>query len=418
MTHVARAALELFFFRVALKIRRGIGQLPQAELHEFLVHTLFKGGMGTIASILFVTFRATKCVFEHNLEKCEDTALSSNFICLFIILKWWMALVRSSIPLVMRRRVVLQMDRLVTMDVSKRQKTQLACLVVCGCCGIWLFAMMDNPKKNTDTVMIVGTVGCGAVATAVVLEARRVREVQSELQSTTVAVAEAAVQEQRLVSEASWLWIVMSGAMVVVTFALNVVYSIELGRWWIYGQILAPIGGTSLALAIFLKPRNETAFYKRFLYLHFAIFVFFREGAFFAGLFRRGIVTYAVECVLRICALSFLFWKGLALREVVAQVRVREAKRRAEKVRCQSSLILTRTEHFFVTPFARRSWTTDTSPSTSSRWSLEAGTISWCRSCSSASRQYLAWARSRRLSTSITTTAQTPLPRVPLFLTS
>mmetsp|Transcript_2598 Transcript_2598/g.4916 ORF Transcript_2598/g.4916 Transcript_2598/m.4916 type:complete len:1010 (+) Transcript_2598:83-3112(+) len=322
MTHIARAALELFFFRVALKIRRGIGQLPHAELHGFLVDTLFKGGLATMASILFITFRATKCVFEHNLEKCEETALSSNFICLFIILKWWMALVRSSIPLVMRRRVVLRVDRLVTMNVSMRQKIQLACLTVCGCCGIWLFAMMDNEEKNGDWVMVVGTTGCGAVATAVVLEARRVHEVQlrSTTSAVTAATAAAAVEEQPLVSEASWLWIGLSGAMAIVTFALNVVYSIELGRWWIYGQMLAPLSGASLALALFLKPRNETVLYKRVLYLHFSTFVLLREGAFLVGLFRRGIVAYAVECVLRICALSFLFWKGLALREVVAQL--------------------------------------------------------------------------------------------------
>ena len=335
MSHIPRAVLELFFFRVALKVRRGIGTLPEAELHTFLADTLFKGGMGTIASILFVTFRATKCVFEHNLEECEDTALSSNFICIFLTLSWWNALVRSSIPLVMRRSVILPMNRLVTLDVSTIQKFQLSCLMVCGCCGIWLFAMLDNPKKDSDVVMVVGTVGCLAIATAVMLEARHVRAVALRSTTSTVTAAAAEVQEERLVSEASWMWVNMAGAMAVVTFAINVIYSVELGRWWIYGQMLAPIGGASLALALFMKPRNETVFYKRVLYLHFFVFVLCREGAFLVGLFRRGIIIYAVECFLRICALSFLFWKGLGLRSVVARLEDRHLSEYIVEVVCR-----------------------------------------------------------------------------------
>ena len=148
MTHVARALLEVFFFRVGLKIRRGIGQLPPNQLHDFLVNTLFKGGITTTASVLFITFRGTKCVFERNLEECTNTALCSSFISLFIILNWWLQLVRCSVPKELRREIVLSIERLVHMDVNFMQLIQLASLAVCGACGIWLFAMMNSAKQR------------------------------------------------------------------------------------------------------------------------------------------------------------------------------------------------------------------------------------------------------------------------------
>ena len=51
-------------FHYALKLRALIGQLPDVELDEFLIETLFGGCFKMCVSVLFVLFRASKCELE------------------------------------------------------------------------------------------------------------------------------------------------------------------------------------------------------------------------------------------------------------------------------------------------------------------------------------------------------------------
>ena len=60
----ASAVMFTVLFHFALKLRAAIGRLPNKDLDTFLVDTLFKGGLKTLFSILFLLFRTTKCAFE------------------------------------------------------------------------------------------------------------------------------------------------------------------------------------------------------------------------------------------------------------------------------------------------------------------------------------------------------------------
>ena len=64
------------FFHFTLKLRAIVGQLPNSDLSEFLIKTLFKGGIQTLASVLFILFRSFKCVGEAQLKERDEKARS------------------------------------------------------------------------------------------------------------------------------------------------------------------------------------------------------------------------------------------------------------------------------------------------------------------------------------------------------
>ena len=59
IVHFTLLAVEMLTFHFLLKLRAAIGRLPDKDLETFLVDTLFKGGLKTLFSILFLTFRTT-----------------------------------------------------------------------------------------------------------------------------------------------------------------------------------------------------------------------------------------------------------------------------------------------------------------------------------------------------------------------
>ena len=96
--HFVRLAAQTLAFHFALKLRAAVGRLPDKDLQTFLVDTLFKGGFPTGFSILFLTFRTTKCMFEEgSVAECSNASWCSTMISLYLILWWGMKLVQGSV---------------------------------------------------------------------------------------------------------------------------------------------------------------------------------------------------------------------------------------------------------------------------------------------------------------------------------
>lgn len=64
LTHLSVSAGLTVSFYYSLKLRDALAKLPDKDLDNFLVNTLFKGGVQTLFSILFLSFRTTKCMFK------------------------------------------------------------------------------------------------------------------------------------------------------------------------------------------------------------------------------------------------------------------------------------------------------------------------------------------------------------------
>ena len=96
--HFVRLAALTVIFHFGLKLRAAVGGLPDEDLETFLVDTLFKGGFPTGFSILFLTFRTTKCMFEEgSVAECSNASWCSTMISLYLILWWGMKLVQGSV---------------------------------------------------------------------------------------------------------------------------------------------------------------------------------------------------------------------------------------------------------------------------------------------------------------------------------
>ncbi|GMH80502.1 hypothetical protein TL16_g08571 [Triparma laevis f. inornata] len=86
------------FFHFSLKLQANIGRLPDEDLETFLVDTLFKGGLKTPGSTLFLLFRTTKCVIEEgDLAECSDSSWCATCISVYL-LPWFLTkLVQGSV---------------------------------------------------------------------------------------------------------------------------------------------------------------------------------------------------------------------------------------------------------------------------------------------------------------------------------
>ncbi|GMH70809.1 hypothetical protein TrLO_g10962 [Triparma laevis f. longispina] len=70
--------------------------LPDKELEAFILGPLFTGGIKTLFSFFFLSFRVTKCLLEElSLEECEDTAKCTTGLSGYLFLWWGLGFRRS-----------------------------------------------------------------------------------------------------------------------------------------------------------------------------------------------------------------------------------------------------------------------------------------------------------------------------------
>jgi hypothetical protein len=162
--HFARLAAETLGFHFALKLRAAMGRLPDKELNTFLVDTLFKGGLQTLFSILFLTFRTTKCLFEiGSFEECSDTSFCSSTISVYLLAWWCTKLVQGSVRSEWRKDLNLSIEKIARMrDISVRRGLAGFLTGVTGVCAIFLFSMMSADDKDYTTITVVGFTGVTA----------------------------------------------------------------------------------------------------------------------------------------------------------------------------------------------------------------------------------------------------------------
>ena len=157
----------LAFYFLGLKLRRAIAHLPPGDLHLFLTETLFTGGLKTLASVLFVTFRTTKCMFENrSITLCGSTATCSTYISVYIIAWWLQKVALGSVKGELRRELHISLEKIATMDVTASEAFQGSLVGVTAACGGLLFALMGASSQGHETsgtfVKIVGSVGAAA----------------------------------------------------------------------------------------------------------------------------------------------------------------------------------------------------------------------------------------------------------------
>ena len=307
------------WFYFLLRIRANIGRLPDMDLNEFLVEKLIKGGFTTLASMVFLLFRSTKCFIETGVSQCTTNALCSTFTSLSLLFWWGSKLVETSIK--ERKDLAVRIEKIAQMKISWRNSAEGIMLAVMAGCGASLFALMSAEKPEGKFVLSVGSTGLVAGAACVVLQVVAVVKEQSKRGMQSQLTQPAPVLKDDIVDSCSW-WFVAASFLVTTSYtALAVIYACTLEDWtWQVGNMIIAIVGTCMVIAVVLRPKDEGAGIK-VLHLQFAVFAIGSELAYAVGDFRHGDNFGAVLNLIRIV----IFWLpvyvlSLKLRRRVAQL--------------------------------------------------------------------------------------------------
>ena len=319
---LGRALVQTILFHYSLKLRASLGRLPDNDLNNFLVETLFKGGFQTLGSVLFILFRSLKCNIERGTETCTTNTSCASFISLMLIINWVLKLVHGSIKSEWRRELSISMEKIARMKISWRQAAEGLLLAVMAGCGAFLFALMSAKEPDWSLVASLGLIGLVAGVACIVSEIytvtkehRRRREGQSQVEQPGT------VPRDELVEACSWWYVAACFAVTTIYTILYTIFAITLADWsWRAANLLAPIAGTCWVLAVFLRPKDEGAGLKIQL-LQFFIFAIGSEVATAVGNFQGSYTTFSAWAALaRIPFWLITYWLGLKLKREAAQL--------------------------------------------------------------------------------------------------
>ncbi|GMI09881.1 hypothetical protein TrVE_jg13446 [Triparma verrucosa] len=329
--HFARFAAQMLLLHFGLKLRAAVGRLPDKDVETFLVDMLFKGGLQTLFSILFLIFRTTKCMFEKGLEAeiCSDTSFCSTVISIYLLLWWSTKLVQGSVRSEWRKDLNLSMEKIARMrDISLRRGVAGFLTLVTGVCAIFLFSMMSADELDETTITVVGLTGfvasVGVVVSEIfsILKAQRRRMIEL---SESGQIVEQATELEEPVEECSWVFVGVSFLLSSAFAALKVCYGVTLeDKHWLMADVILPIVALSLVMAMFYKPKRTDVGYKRFLYFHFFTFAIVSEVGTAIGDFRLDLIFNGFFAIFRALIYFCILLFTLKLRASAAKLPSQE----------------------------------------------------------------------------------------------
>ena len=325
--HLFSTVVLTVVFHFGLKIRATIGRLPDKELETFLVDTLFKGGIGALFSILFLTFRTTKCAFEEGgLEKCEQSSWCAMCISIYLLIWFLKKIADGGVKSEWKKSLVLSIEKITTMrDISLRRGVAGFLTLVTGVCAIFLFSMMSANEKDEMTY-IVGLIGQGASFGVIISEiysSLKAQERRIELsESGALEEQQQALEPEEPVEECSWIFSGISFLLTSVYSALPVLFGVTMeNQYKVMSTVVLPISVISWLLSFVSKPKRTDTFYKCFLYFHHFSFLIPSEIGYSIGHFREGDVFRGIFAMCRLFGWVLLFRALLTVREAVSKVR-------------------------------------------------------------------------------------------------
>jgi len=320
-------ATVVFYF--GLRLRAAVGRLPDEDLQTFLVNTLFKGGLQTLFSILFLTFRTTKCMFEKgSVAESYNTSWCSMMISVYLIFWWMTKLVQGSVRSEWRKDLNLSMEKIARMrDISLRRGVEGILTLVTGVCGIFLFSMMSADEMDWTTFSVVGLTGLVAsfgVAISEIYSSLKAQSRRSGL-SESGQIVERATELEEPVEECSWVFVGVGFLITSMYTVLCVCYGVTLEeKYWLLGYVILANAGLSFVMTMFYKPKRTDTGYKLFLYFHFFSFAIVGETGNAVGCFRMGLIYNGLLVLLRIPLWCLAFWLGLKLRSSAGKLPPQE----------------------------------------------------------------------------------------------
>ncbi|GMH73979.1 hypothetical protein TL16_g06338 [Triparma laevis f. inornata] len=343
ISHFVRVGVWTYLFHRGLKQRALVGRLPDEDLSYFLVNALFKGSLQTLFSILFLSFRTTKCILEEGdiySEDCTTTSYCSMFLSAYLILWWFTKMLAMSVRREWRNEVNLSIEKIARMDMSFRRVIECFLTFVTGVCGILLFSMMSSDRKDRHAVYGAGVTGLVAVVLITLSENLTVRKALKQKQKQKYNV-EKKIGSEIPVSECSWVFSITCFLLTSIYTVLCFIFGYTLNNtYWLLACLVLPIVAMTYTMAFVLKPKRRDWKYMSFLTFHFFTFAIVSEFSTAVGDFRlqtpeNGLLWHAWFSVLRIPVWLIAFRLTLKLREQAAQL----AEKELSEFLCQSVLV-------------------------------------------------------------------------------
>lgn len=317
--HILRGLAWTGLQRGSMRLRTAVGGLPPEDLHKFLADTLFKGAAGTMVSVLFVSFRTTKCIFEGNFVDCSNTASSAGYVSLFLLLWWMQKLVQASIKVEWRQELSLTLEKLAHLEIGWRRRAQAALVAFTGMSGLFLFSTMDAKSSDYNLIRAVGLLGCicGFLSTSFeIFSVHRIKSKSAVSRKRSGGIS--ASENDNNVEECSFVYIVVSFILSWLNIVLWAFYAVTLdSHWWMVANTIWALVVTSNILSFFMKPRRQDKFYVRFLHFHIFSFAVLSELANMVGSYRDGYTAAAISGFIRIPIWCELFRRANNLRRNV-----------------------------------------------------------------------------------------------------
>ncbi|GMH93147.1 hypothetical protein TrVE_jg8491 [Triparma verrucosa] len=264
--HVLRGVAWTGLHVGAMRLRAAVAGLPPADLQKFLIDTIFKGAAGTMVSVLFVSFRTTKCVFEENFVSCSNTASSAGYVCLFLLMWWFQKIVQASIKYEWRQHLALTVEKLAHLEIGWRRQAQAALMTLTGLSGLLLFSTMDAKSSDYRLIRAVGLVGCfcGFFSISIEIFSTHKFKENSQISNRTRSGAmSSGSEDDKKVEECSAAYIVVCFLLTLLNVILWTCYAITLeSHWWMVANSIWAVVVTSYILSIFMKPKREDTLFE------------------------------------------------------------------------------------------------------------------------------------------------------------
>ncbi|GMH93925.1 hypothetical protein TrST_g7952 [Triparma strigata] len=205
LIYLANAAALTFLFAAALKLRRVIRGLPDKDLDNLLVNIGFGGFLEVMYTVLFFFFRSTVCAFEEgSFKKCENTARSSTFLSVYLIVWWVTKIMRNAVS--SDRKLELKGFEVTKEKIAKMDNlgflrgAQGFLFTITIVCGVYLFTRMSSSsaQNSWEMTMGVGFVGLGASIGTVLGELYITLKVEGPKQNVTEDEDEEEEEEKRV----------------------------------------------------------------------------------------------------------------------------------------------------------------------------------------------------------------------------
>ena len=169
---MARIALWLITYWLALKLRGKAAQLPPADLSNFLCQTVLVGGGSAMAPMIFFMFEAVSCMANGDGlddDQCENTTYAAMYLSTYLVFITMITIASKTVPQE-ERGEGMTYSNLAIFRLKKSEQVQGVLGVVTALVSMYLFSVLRVEGEPNELIIWLGLAGLMTLVVAVLIE--------------------------------------------------------------------------------------------------------------------------------------------------------------------------------------------------------------------------------------------------------